>query len=354
MPEFPYPIAESLPDPVFILGHDTAVLWVNSAAEHWLRRSKEAMVGRNIKSIVVEFEGVEGEVENAISKQIETRGYDLKVRTNGKNCNCEYVVFPCAAAAGLMIKVMPIGRDRNIGDRRNEAVTMLGRMLAHELKNPLAGIYGAAQLLESEIDSPDNRELVQLIKTEVDRISRLAEKIENFGNASTIDYEEFNIHSVLRKAKLLFQSQGHEAVKFVENYDPSLPHVFADRDAVMQIIVNLLANATEAIEQSGQAGRVELRTSYRAGVHRKNSAGTRYALPVNVQIIDNGPGIDESLRMRVFDPFVTGKANGHGLGLALVAKIVEEHGGLIDMQSDIERTVFSLLLPVNNNIQYLR
>lgn len=347
-------IAENLPEPLVLLDGDK-IIWVNSAAETWLERSKEALCGKTLLQISPDFDVL---CENmAKEKDIggTLHGHDMAIRLRGKReFVCSYLVFPSPPGRAVLIRPKQTGRSTTTQQPRSEAVTMLGRMLAHELKNPLAGIRGAAQLLESDLQNPDDLELTGLIKTEVDRIGRLADQMEKFGATGNGNHEAFNVHTILRKATLLFQSQKNTGIKIVELYDPSLPQVFGDADALMQVVVNLVANAVEVLKstlgESG-AGTVEIHTLYRTGVRRRNTDGKIYNLPIVVRIIDNGPGIDEDMQDRIFHPFVTGKTNGHGLGLALVSKIVSEHGGLIDLETRPGRTVFSISLPTSKYIR---
>ncbi len=349
MPLPVFPIAENMPDPVFLLRReDKTLIWMNAASENWVHKSSASVAGQGLSALSEGFTTLSESLVTAAQGQKTTRGHDMHISIKRLDYACIYTVFPCPEGVCVMVWPKQVGLGSGDG-RRNEAVTMLGRMLAHELKNPLAGIRGAAQLLESELDNADDPELTELIKTEVDRISRLAETMEGFGSVEMSAPSSFNVHTILRKAKLLFQNQDMDGIVLQEDYDPSLPSVLADQDGLMQVVVNLLANAVEAIKGSGIGDRVEITTSYRAGVRRKAADGHSYSLPVNIQIIDNGPGIDEKLRARVFEPFVTAKANGHGLGLALVAKIVEDIGGLIEVQSVPGRTVFSVLLPTGES-----
>ena len=357
-------IAEHIPEPILVIGQcgksdtgETAqkIIWGNAAAESWLRQSCSALAGKQLVDISSGFEIIENKLADITTEQGSIRGRELTIDL-GKERKfiCSYLVFPCQNGVGVLIKPRQIGLRLNAGTGRDGSVIMLGRMLAHELKNPLAGIRGAAQLLESELTAIDDLELTSLITTEVDRIGRLVEQIEKFGTDEKAVYENFNVHTILRNAKLLFQSQsirdGGKEIDLVENYDPSLPDVFGDKDALMQVVVNLIANAIEAIHsmQSNKGGQgvVEIKTLYRAGINRRRADGSSQALPVEIRIIDNGPGVSDNLRERVFQPFVTGKANGHGLGLALVSTIIERHGGMVDLTSKPGRTVFSLLLPI--------
>ena len=350
-----FPIAEYLPEPIFILHEDThKIFWINSAAELWLRRSSRAVTGLMLTGFSPDFDTLAMDISRRSQMGGAIHGHDMSIRLAGKrNFTCSYVVFSCPS--GIVIKVMPKPTTQSVHTHADneQAVTMLGRMLAHELKNPLAGIHGAAQLLESSLHNQDDLELTVLIKTEVGRIGRLADQMENFGTTNGGENALFNVHTILRNAKLLFQSQDNSDIKLVEDYDPSLPDVFGNADALMQVVVNLIANAVEAINKGNNDGArcIEIKTLYRTGVTRRLGNRVHRSLPVEIRIIDNGPGIDVNLRERIFHPFVTSKSNGYGLGLALVSKIISEHEGLIDVQSQSGCTVFSILLPIADNIR---
>ncbi|PHR93342.1 MAG: hypothetical protein COA69_05230 [Robiginitomaculum sp.] len=353
MEELRNQVAENLPEPLLVFdARAQTILWINPAAEIWLQRSCETVSGKSLVDISPDFDELFKSMAKVVGTGETVSGHEMPVRLRGnRKFVCSYQVFPCSSGWAALIRPKQKGRSTSTARPRGEAVTMLGRMLAHELKNPLAGIRGAAQLLEADLQSPDDLELTCLIKEEVDRIGRLADQMERFGTSGSGHHEPFNVHTVLRKATLLFQSQDTAGIDIEEFYDPSLPLVYGDSDALMQVVVNLVANAVEAIKLSSGKGRIKLQTRYRAGVRRRNADGESYTLPIEVRIIDDGPGIDKELRERVFHPFVTGKANGHGLGLALVSKIVAEHGGIIDLETEPGRTVFSVLLPTENNMR---
>jgi two-component system nitrogen regulation sensor histidine kinase GlnL len=223
----------------------------------------------------------------------------------------------------------------------------MAAMLAHEVKNPLSGIRGAAQLLEQGASEGD-RELCLLIQEETDRIRNLVDRMEMFSDRP-IERRAVNIHSVLDHVRRVAQSGFACHLRITEEYDPSLPSIWGDRDQLIQILLNLVKNAAEAVSEGGATGgvgEIHLATAYHHGV-RVAVAGSseRVHLPLQVMVRDNGPGIPESLRSTLFEPFVTTKRGGQGLGLALVAKLVANHGGLIECDSRPGRTTFRLSLP---------
>ncbi len=221
-------------------------------------------------------------------------------------------------------------------------------MLAHEIKNPLSGIRGAAQLLDSVVGDQD-RMLTQLIRDETDRIVKLVDRFEMFSEGRAPQQEPFNIHAVLDHVRNLARSGFARHIRILEEYDPSLPPVLGNRDQMIQVMINLVKNAAEAIGSDAQDGEIQLSTAYRPGVRMAiPGSADRVRLPLEVCVRDNGPGVPEDIRQHLFDPFVTTKASGNGLGLALVAKVVGEHGGIVECDSTPKRTVFRLLLPLQS------
>jgi two-component system nitrogen regulation sensor histidine kinase GlnL len=239
--------------------------------------------------------------------------------------------------------------DQQLSHRTGiRAVTGLAATLAHEIKNPLSGIRGAAQLLEPTLGA-DDRELAQLIQSEADRIRDLLDEMDVFSDDRPLRRRPVNIHEVLDHVKQVARVGFAKDVRISENYDPSLPPVPGDRGQLVQLFLNLVKNAAEAVREVKHGGEIVLSTAFRPGVRMAlDGEGQPVALPLEVTVQDNGPGISQGLRPYLFDPFVTTKLNGKGLGLAVVAKIVRDHGGIIECHSRNRATVFRVLLPMDS------
>jgi len=347
---------EDLPDPVLVfeagdltLPGDLTLQWLNRAGENWLRGGFSKLKGTVLAELAPGLGALERAISTCAMSGETLRGRDIHIHIiGGAGADWSYLVFPSGTGVALVLSPQQKRGATENEEQQGQAISMLGRMLAHELKNPLAGIYGAAQLLETGLSDKADLEITDLIKSEVGRIGRLADKMESFGDSADANFEQFNIHTVLRKAYLLFQNADNRNIKFTEIYDPSLPDVYGDADQLMQVVINLLANAVDAV-QGRNTGHIDIQTVYRAGIHKRDRFGERYVLPVEIRVTDNGEGIAPGLENRIFQPFVTAKANGHGLGLALVSKITHEHGGLVEFTSVPGKTVFSVLLPTKNH-----
>jgi two-component system nitrogen regulation sensor histidine kinase GlnL len=234
--------------------------------------------------------------------------------------------------------------DRSLSYRSAaRSVTGMAAMLAHEIRNPLAGISGAAQLLEMGLGDAD-RELTGLIREEAARIGKLVERVEAFGDLRPAQRQALNIHDVLDRARRAAQAGFATHVRFSEDYDPSLPPTAGDPDQLLQVFQNLLKNAAEAAPQVG--GTIAIATAFRPGVRMMRPGGRSESLPLLVTVTDNGTGIPENLIRDIFDPFVSSKVNGSGLGLALVSKFISDHGGVVECDSRPGRTRFRVRLPV--------
>ena len=247
-------------------------------------------------------------------------------------------------------------QERSIADRINHqlsrrgaarSVTAMARMLAHEVKNPLSGIRGAAQLLE-ETAAAGDRTLTQLIRGEVDRICALLDRMEVFSDSGPLRREPVNIHEVLTRVRQIAENGFARHVRIVESYDPSLPYVLGSRDQLIQVFLNLVKNAAEAVP--ARDGEIILTTAYRPGVRfALPGRDSREHLPLMISVEDNGEGIPDDIKAHIFDPFVSAKPTGSGLGLALVAKVVDDHGGAIEVDSKTRHTIMRVLMPMHRS-----
>lgn len=345
-------ILNALPHPVIMLDAEGRVCSANDAAQNFFQ-SSAAVLGRHSLRHFVPF----GSPLLQLVEQVRERGssvneYRVDVGTprNGGERVVDIYAAPASDRPGHVVIML---QERTMADKMDKqlthrgaarSVTGLAAMLAHEIKNPLSGIRGAAQLLEQSVDD-DDRALTQLITDEADRIVKLVDRMEVFSDERPIEREPVNIHAVLEHVKRLALSGFARDIRIVEEYDPSLPPVYANRDQLVQIFLNLVKNAAEALNDTPDA-EIALTTAFRPGV-RLSVPGTRerVSLPLEFCVRDNGPGVPEEIQTHMFDPFVTTKTNGTGLGLALVAKIVGDHGGVIECESQPRRTTFRLLLP---------
>jgi len=279
---------------------------------------------------------------------------DLSSPRLGQDKLVDIYVAPVIAEPGSVVVVF---QERSMADKIDRqlthraaarSVTGLASMLAHEIKNPLSGIRGAAQLLEQSVID-DDRALTRLICDETDRIVSLVDRMEVFSDERPVDRVPVNIHSVLDHVKAVAKAGFARNIRVTENYDPSLPAVYANRDQLVQVFLNLVKNAAEAVGDRSD-GEIILTTAYRPGI-RLSVAGTRekISLPLEFCVIDNGPGVPTDLLPHLFDPFITTKTNGSGLGLALVAKIIGDHGGIIECDSQNNRTIFRVLMPASKD-----
>jgi two-component system nitrogen regulation sensor histidine kinase GlnL len=347
-------VLDALPHPVIMISADGRIANANAAAESFFEASLP-LLRRHMLRELVPF----GSPLLALIEQVRARGaavneykVDLGTPRNPGERLVDLHVAPLPERADHVVVML---QERTIADKMDRQLThrgaarsviALAAMLAHEIKNPLSGIRGAAQLLEQSVGD-DDRSLTRLICEEADRIVKLVDRMEVFTDERPVEREPVNIHVVLEHVKRLTHSGFARHIKFVEDYDPSLPPVLANRDQLIQVFLNLVKNAAEAIGESASDGEISLSTAFRPGVRLLlPGSKTRVSLPLEFCVKDNGPGVAEDLLPHLFDPFVTTKPSGSGLGLALTAKIIGDHGGIIECKSQPRRTVFRVLMPV--------
>jgi two-component system nitrogen regulation sensor histidine kinase GlnL len=349
----------ALPHPILVLGEDDRVLYANLAAETFFSLS-QAMLKRQKLSEIVAFSSPLGALVEQVRKSgatVNEYGIDVDLPRAGGHKLVDVFAGVLPDQPGLVVLMLQQRSMAQMIERQlthraaARSVSGMAAVLAHEIKNPLSGIRGAAQLLEPGLRD-DDRALTQLICAETDRIRNLVDRMEVFGDERPLGTEPVNIHSVLDHVKRLAESGFAGAAKIQVDYDPSLPPVPGNRDKLIQAFLNLVKNASEAIEEGREAGRIVLRTAFRPGVRLAvPGSSARVSLPLMIEVEDNGPGVPEELKPHLFDPFVTTKRKGTGLGLALVAKIIGDHGGVIECESASKHTVFRVLLPLQDKKQ---
>ena len=347
-------IVNALPLPVLAIGAEGRILAANSAAEAFFDMSVRVMQRQRLQDFVPFGSPVLTLVEEVRQRGSSVSEYRIDI--GSPRIGQERIVDVFATPLGSDDSVVLMLQERTIADKMDRqlthrgaarSLTALGAMLAHEIKNPLSGIKGAAQLLEQSA-AEDDRMLTQLICDETERIVKLVERMELFGEERPVERGPVNVHGVLDHVKRLAQSGFARHIRFVENYDPSLPPVLGNRDQLVQVFINLVKNAAEAIGIDALEGEIALSTAFRTGVRLQvPGSKERISLPIEVTVQDNGPGIPSDLVGDLFDPFVTTKAQGSGLGLALVAKIVGDHGGIVECDPAPRRTTFRILLPMH-------
>tara|TARA_R110002096_G_scaffold13376_11_gene47488 strand:+ start:2532 stop:3629 length:1098 start_codon:yes stop_codon:yes gene_type:complete len=340
----------SLPVPALLIDAAGLIVDINPAAEDFLNASARSMKGQPVFDRL----SIDAPMEEAILRARLNRAAlsinDADVTTGEKPpVQCQLQIAPMQDNPDIvMLLIWP----REIADRMGRASAVksaaksaigMAEMLAHEIKNPLAGISGAAQLLAMNLSAED-REFSDLIVEETRRIVKLLEQVEQFGNLSPPERREVNIHDALDKARRSAMLGFASRMTLIEDYDPSLPATFADPDQLMQVFLNLIRNAAEAAGPGG--GTIRLRTFYDLSLRLRRKDGSGNPLALQVEIIDDGPGLPEEIARNIFEPFVSGRENGTGLGLALVSKIVSDHDGWIAVDSAPGRTVFRVSLPL--------
>ena len=339
-------------DPALIIAADGALKAANEAAEGLFGQNLGVLARGRLKDVLASEE-LARLMQRAVETGSPARERDLEIAVLGQPAFYASAIASPLEDGAVLLTLQP--NAANIARRTLDAQSLrsiggLGRMLAHEIKNPLAGIRGAAQLLKSGV-RPEDAPLAELIVEETERIRRLVDRVEALGWDAPMSRKDVNIHAVLDRVKALAANGVADGLLLKDAYDPSLPPTIGDEDQLIQIFLNLVKNAAEAAHARGDSrGEIVISTAYRHGLRIRGADGQAKAVPLEVRIQDNGPGVPGHLREQLFEPFVTTKANGTGLGLALVAKLVAAHGGVVDFESEPGRTSFRVLLPLQSQI----
>ncbi|MCZ0810940.1 MAG: two-component system sensor histidine kinase NtrB [Pseudomonadota bacterium] len=338
----------SLPVPALLLDGRDRIVQINPAAEGFLMSSTKSIAGQPVWDRLMVDAPLEEAFERARENNSPLFVNDVDVGTGDRApLHCNLQIAPLSHAPGHMLLLISprelaarVTQGQSVKAAAKSAIGM-AEMLAHEIKNPLAGITGAAQLLSMNL-SNDDLELTDLIVSESRRIVALLEQVEQFGNVTEPKVRAVNLHDVLDRARRSAVLGFAADMTVIEDYDPSLPLALGDPDQLLQVILNLLKNAAEAAGKGG--GVIRLHTYYEQSLRVRRGNGGGKSLPLQIEVIDDGPGLPPEIAEDIFDPFVSGRENGTGLGLALAAKIISDHHGWISVSSVPGRTVFRISL----------
>lgn len=345
MPDLPYLTLEHLATAVILLDDESRIAYLNPAAEHLFDVSGKNLLGHPLQQVFTHTDQLASAMRQAIQNNASYIEHDLTLGTHAHG----KLQLRCAATPLQLNKrflllefdaidrPMKLAREEQMLDQ-TQANRLLLRNLAHEIKNPLGGIRGAAQLLEQELEKPALREYTQVIVQEADRLRSLMEKLLAPQNAS--HYSALNIHEVLERVRSVVLAEMPEGLKIKRDYDISLPAMIGDKEQLIQAMLNIVRNAAQAMQGNGT---IVLRTRV---ARQATLIKRRHRLAVRVDIIDNGPGIPPELKDKIFYPLVSGRADGHGLGLTIAQDFVSQHHGIIEYDSEPGRTCFTVLLPL--------
>ena len=341
-------IVDNLTTGVLLLDAGLRLVAINPAAEELLDVSANQVIGMRAERLLPDARVFAAVLARVAASGEPVTEREMRLRMNGDTTvtvDCSVTPLEDAADARLLVELVQLDRHRQITREeqviaRNESVRALVRGLAHEIRNPLGGLRGAAQLLERELGDEVLKEYTQVIVHEADRLQNLLDRM--LGPRTPPAKRIINVHEVTERVLALVRAEAPPGVVVERDYDPSLPLLSADPELLIQALLNVARNAVQAV---GGDGRVLVRTR----IHRQYTIGqTRYRLVIRIDVSDNGPGIPDELREHVFYPLVTGRAHGSGLGLSIAQSLVHQHRGLIECTSEPGNTVFSLILPVEN------
>ena len=341
-------IVEHLSTAVLVFNAQLQLVFINSAGEMMFAHSARHLCGRSVHELLTNSDAMVEQLAAAITSEqvVIQRDYLLELPdAHDLRVNCTFTPISDAGRANsVLVELRQIDHHLRIEQEEHlineqQATHALVRGLAHEIKNPLGGLRGAAQLLEREIADESLKEYTQIIISEADRMQALMDRM--LGPNSVPQLQAVNVHEVLEHVRELVQVESGDNLTFQQDYDPSLPELQADPDLLIQALLNIVRNAAQALKGTGM---IKLRTR----VHRNFNIGARkHRLVGCIEVIDNGPGIDVVLQKQIFYPMITGRSDGTGLGLSIAQALISRHQGLIECSSRSGETVFTILLPLD-------
>lgn len=347
-------LLDNLTTAVILVDDQLRVQYLNPAAEHLLAASRSQLIGTPIRHLILDADAhTEEDMTSALTElhPFTRREAHLQVANSMHSATVDYTVTPLVEAGAkpsLLMEIRPLDRLMRISREdgiisAHAATRALVRGVAHEVKNPLGGIRGAAQLLARELPDESLREYTDIIIDEVDRLRNLVDRM--LGPRKLPQRILVNIHEVLERVRTIMLADDSDGVVIERDYDPSLPELWADKDQLIQAVLNVVKNARQALNENPtqQKPRITIRTR---ALRQFTIGHTRHRLVLSVEIEDNGPGVDKDLQETLFFPMVSGRAHGTGLGLSISQSIVNQHHGLIECDSQPGKTIFRLLLPV--------
>jgi len=345
-------IFENVPLPIVVIDEKNLIVMLNGAAESFLSTSRALAAKNPLADTFYSESRLFSVIDKVREEQAAIMMHELIL--SGPRLSKIKVWAELSSIPSMPGYVVITLTDRRIEQKLErqaaghyvaKSMDAMSAMLAHEIKNPLSGIRGAAQLLEQRVDA-QTRPLAGLICEEVDRIAALIDRMGVFSGEQEDKMAPINVHEILEYVRQLAVTGFGRHVRFREQYDPSLPPVFGNRDGLIQIFLNIIKNAVEACNPEN--GIITISTSYQVGLRRgdKDSVNNYSPRRLVISVQDNGAGIPDEIRENLFTPFVSGKKNGTGLGLAIVARLVSEHQGFIEYSSDNHGTIFSVSLPL--------
>ncbi|MDH5518834.1 MAG: nitrogen regulation protein NR(II) [Gammaproteobacteria bacterium] len=345
-------IIDNISTAVLMVDHKLSILYINAAGEMMLDISSKRAVGQSLRHIINVSDAFFNRLETTYSNNHPYSEHELSVGLfSGKELTIDYSVTPImlpGLSSQLLLEFTSIDRHLRIAHEENllaqhQATRSLIRGMAHEIKNPLGGLRGAAQLLENELPEPSLKEYTDIIIGEADRLRNLVDRM--IGPNNLPKPRLINVHEVIERVRQLVSAEVDNAINLKRDYDPSLPLIIADPDQLIQAILNITRNAILALNDHGTI-------SFRTRPRRQYTIGSHvYRLVLEIQIIDDGPGIAEDLIENIFYPMISGRPDGSGIGLSISQGLINQHKGLIECQSEPGNTVFTILLPLENGLE---